>query len=695
MRTFGNTSINDPMSINYIGEHLFPGLVGHALIWIAFLASLVAAILFFIRTRPRFSENGLARHASRLTYLVSTLSVIAAAGVLYYLIFNHYFEYGYVWRYSSKTLPTQYIISCFWAGQEGSFLIWAIWQTLIGGFLIFRAKQWEPSVMWIFALSNAFLISMVLGADIGGFQVGNSPFILLRDAYADIKDSIFQQADYLSMLGDGNGLNPLLENYWMTIHPPILFIGYALALVPFSYAIAGLTRGRYTEWLKPAIPWVLVTLCFLGTGILLGGAWAYVSLTFGGFWAWDPVENSSLIPWMTLMASLHLMLIARKQHFALLASFLMATISYILVLYATYLTRSGVLADTSAHSFGEDGLAAQLVFYILLFLVLAVAMTGVRFRHIYEKKRELLLSREFWMFIGAVIIILGAFQVMFTTSIPVFNKLLGTDYAPPADSVAFYNRWQTPFALLIAAFIAFSQFLNYDENEPYVFLKRLYIPLLGAAALVIPFVATGVVTRLNLILFLCFILFAILSVVANALFQTSKPRNWGALITHFGFAVFLLGVLVTFSNSRTITRNTSRFDLGSEKSNRENLLLMKGDTLYMSGFYVTYSDRVTKGNITEYRVDFMKRKKGTYYPAFTLHPSVNVHSKMGVVYNPDTKHFFSRDYYTYISSVGTEPDYIVIKTIMNPYINLLWAGAIIMMSGITWALVRRIRISRR
>ena len=370
-------------------------------------------------------------------------------------------------------------------------------------------------------------------------------------------------------------------------------------------------------------------------------------------------------------------------------------LSYILVLYATYLTRSGVLADTSAHSFGDNGLELQLVIYIGIFFILMVALTGARFRKIYEKKRELLLSREFWMFIGAVIIVLGAFQVMFTTSIPVFNQLLGTDYAPPSNAIGFYNRWQMPFALLIAAFIGFAQFLNYDENDAPSFLKRLFIPLVAAALLVIPFVVTGVVTRINFIMFLFFVLFAILSVTVNAVIQTSKPRNWGALITHFGFAVFLLGILITFSNSKTITRNTSRFDLGSEQSNRENLLLMKGDTLYMSGFYVTYVNDRKNGNLTEYRVDFMKRKKGKYNLEFTLHPSVNIHSKMGVVYNPDTRHFIGRDYYTFISSVGTAPDYIVIKTIMNPYINVLWAGAIIMMAGIAWALVRRIRKSGR
>ena len=245
----------------------------------------------------------------------------------------------------------------------------------------------------------------------------------------------------------------------------------------------------------------------------------------------------------------------------------------------------------------------------------------------------------------------------------------------------------------MAGFIAFSQFLNYDENEPAGFLKRILLPMVAALAVTIVFLLTGVVTRFNLLLFLFFILFALASVLGNALFRLSRPRNWPGIVTHLGFALFLLGVLITFSNSKTITRNTSRFDLGSRQSNRENLLLMRGDTLYMSGYYVTYVSREQKGNLTEYRVDFLKKKKGKHQLEFTLHPSVNAHPRMGAVYNPDTRHYIGRDYYTYISSVSADPDYIVIKTIMNPYINVLWAGSFIMMAGIGWALVRRIRLS--
>ena len=346
-----------PMSIRYIGEHLLPGQIGQGLLWISFISAILAAVLYLRMLQSRQDSTRLLTRSTRGLYILHVISLTGVAAVLYYLIFNHYFEYIYVWQYSSVDLPVKYIISCFWAGQEGSFLVWALWQALIGLILIRTAGKWEPGVMFFVSLSQVFVTSMMLGVRIGPWNIGTNPFLLIRETMDSVASTIFADADYLASIQDGNGLNPLLENIWMTIHPPILFLGYAMALVPFSYAMAGLVRKEYTTWIRLALPWTLLSLLLLGAGILLGGAWAYVSLTFGGFWAWDPVENSSLVPWLTLIAALHFLLISRKQSWALLAAFVFVTVSYVLVLYASYLTRSGVLADTSAHSFGDNGMA--------------------------------------------------------------------------------------------------------------------------------------------------------------------------------------------------------------------------------------------------------------------------------------------------------------------------------------------------
>jgi cytochrome c-type biogenesis protein CcmF len=681
------------MNIQYIGEHLMPGMIGKTFIWISFIAAILATVLYFLNTRTKNEPLKTIRSYARLFFVLHVFSLVSVAVILFYLIFRHYFEYAYVWEYSSSTLPLKYIISCFWAGQEGSFLVWAVFQALIGFVLIFITRKWEDHVLSVVSLSQVFVTSMMLGVHFLSFRIGGSPFTLLRESYINIQDSIFQNPDYLSMIKDGNGLNPLLENIWMTIHPPILFLGYALALVPFAYAISGLMRKEYYSWIKNALPWTLLSLTLLGAGILLGGAWAYVSLTFGGFWSWDPVENSSLVPWMTLLAGLHFLLVARKQRYALLAAFIFITLSYVLVLYASFLTRSGVLANSSAHSFGDNGMTGQLLIFLLVFLVLSIVFIAKHTKKFSEKKSEILLSREFWMFLGSVIIALAAFQIIFTTSLPVFNSIFNTNIAPPADRVGFYNRWQTPYVLLIAGFIAFTQFLHYNVNSGRVFLKKMAVPFGLSIVILIPFIMSGIVTRMNLVIVVFFILFSILSSLYNLMFQSTRPRNLAAILTHSGFLFFVLGTIMTFSNSKTISTNTSRFDLGDMKANAENLLLMKGDTLYMSGFYVVYNQSSKAGNTTTYSVDFLKTKNGKYVKAFTLYPSVNRNPSMGDVYNPDTRHFMWTDYYTYVSSTGTnlDSDYIVIKAIRNPYINVLWAGAIMMIAGFSYAFFRRLR----
>ncbi len=677
--------------MQYIGEHILPGLIGKGFVWTAFAASILATILYFLNYRNVKSPWGLLQKAAKGFFLLHAFSLVAVGFILYYLIFRHYFEYSYVWEYSSKSLPVKYIISCFWAGQEGSFLTWAIFQALIGVILVFIARKWETQVMMIVSLSQVFVTSMMLGIHLGAAKIGGSPFTLLRDTLPSLEGTIFTQPDYLQSLVDGNGLNPLLENIWMTIHPPILFLGYALALVPFAYAIAALLKKDYLSWIRLALPWTIISATVLGAGILLGGAWAYVSLTFGGFWSWDPVENSSLVPWMTLVASIHFLLIAKKQNYALLTSFIFICLSYVLVLYASFLTRSGVLANTSAHSFGDNGMTTQLLMFLIVFLILMTVLIIVHGKRIYKKKGDKILSREFWMFIGAIIIVLSAFQIVFTTSIPVFNSLFHTDIAPPADRVGFFNKWQTPYSLLIIGFIGFSQFLNYQENEARGFLRKMMIPFLLSIALVIPFLVSGVVRNFNLAFLLLFIFFGLTSSLYNLVFNIAKPRNIAAIISHLGFGTFLLGTLLTFSNSTIISSNTSTFDLGDTKTNEENLLLQRNDTLYMKGFYIVYSDKKSQGNTTIYKLDFLKRNVDGFKQQFTLFPSVNSHPRMGDVYNPDTKHFLMRDYYLYISFVGKDQDYIVIKAIMNPYINILWAGAIIMTIGFSYAFVRRIR----
>jgi cytochrome c-type biogenesis protein CcmF len=638
------------MNIQYLGEHILSGTIGKTFIWFSLLATLIAMVFYILALRSSGKKSLYERLGGSL-FLIHFFTLVGAVIALYHMIFNHYFEYTYVWQYTSRDLPSKFLISSLWAGQEGSFLAWALLQGILGIILLFRAKDWKPWVMPIYLLGQFFLLSMVLGIELAGIKIGSTPFSLMRELPQNAGLDLFREPNYLQMITDGNGLNPLLENYWMVIHPPALFLGYAVSLIPFSYAIASLFRRQYHSWLRPVMPWTLASVLTLGFGILLGGRWAYESLTFGGFWAWDPVENASLVPWLFLVASLHLMLIAYKRYHSYSTAYSFAFLGWIFVVYATYLTRSGVLGETSVHAFGDSGMAIHMLIFNAIFLLLAFVMLLIRKSQFPRKDGDEILSREFWMFIGSVVVALSAFQVTLTTSIPVINKVLGTSIAPPVDNVKFYNTWQLPFGLLIVLLITLSQYLNYGRNDIKGFLKKLLINA-GISLTSTVLIAWGDgITRIDHILLLYFVLFCIVVSISFIIQFIKKTSNIGSAITHAGFAIFILGVLLAFSNSQVISKNTSGVDLGEAADNAENLLLMKGVSQPMGDYWVTYSSNEEKGRETFYQVDFVKKNEASGKVDFSVFPSVNHNSRMGNVYNPDTKHFLGKDIYTFISFV--------------------------------------------
>lgn len=642
------------MDIQYIGEHLMPGRLGHLAVTLSFVFALLSALLYAFGQKKE--GLGKSNWLPRAFFIAHVGLFVFAAATLFYMIFNHYFEYRYVWQYSSKEMATKFVISCFWAGQQGSFFVWGVWQGLLGLVVLLFVKDWESPVMAVIALAQVFLASMLLGTEIGGFSIGANPFELLRDTAGPNDAEFFANPDYLSFIQDGNGLNPLLENYWMVIHPPILFLGYASLLIPFAYAMAGLWTKRYRAWVKEVRPWVLFSGAILGLGILLGGAWAYVALTFGGFWAWDPVENASLVPWLTLIAAMHFIMAGRNHNLSHLAAFVFTSFAYVMVLYASFLTRSGILTETSVHSFGDDGLMMQLVGFVVVFFLISIGLFIFRYKDLAKKEKENVLSREFWLFIGAMVIVLSVFQITFSTSIPVINLLFGTNIAPPLNPVDYYNGWQLPYAFLIALLIGFTQYLSFGGTRGSGLWKKLLPAIITGLILTVVTVTVFEIGNPSYMVLLFALFFAMSSAVAWWARKGFKLSKAGALITHFGFALFLVGVVITFSNEIVISKNTSQSDLSSIGSNQENQLLVFGDTVPMGPYVVTYTDRWKEGTRTHFKVDFLKRDKdGGWEHSFTLEPNINENTRMGNVYEPATVNHLDKDVYAYLSYADLAP----------------------------------------
>ena len=639
------------------GEHLLPGQLGQISVYTAFIFALVSATAYLIAAYSKQPDKVIAwKRSGRIAFLIHSIAVLSIIVNLYYIIQQHFFEYYYAWSHSSKALPMNYLLSCFWEGQEGSFLLWMFWNVVLGIVLIFTLKEAESRVLGVFAIVQGFLGSMLLGLYAFGHKIGSTPFALLRDEMQNAP--IFQRADYLSFIQDGNGLNPLLQNYWMVIHPPVLFLGFAATLIPFSFAMSGLMSRKFDSWTKPVMPWALFSAAVLGTGIMMGGAWAYESLTFGGYWAWDPVENASLVPWLTLIAGLHTALVYNKTGRSLRTTYIFFILTFILILYSTFLTRSGILGDTSVHAFTDLGMSGQLLIYMTGLSIPAIVLLAVYWNRIPSvKKDEEVLSREFWIFIGSLVFLLSSLHITFNTSLPVWNKVFGTNLAVPADAVAFYNKVQIWAAVIIALLSASSLYLKFKKADVKQFYKRMAV-LLG---ITIP--ATAIIAYLGEFDFVSHIILlfaALFGVVANLYYfiivLSGKWKLSGAAVAHLGFALTLVGILFSSAKKETISFNSMGVNFGKEfdaAAQRSNMLLYKNVPVQMKQYMVTYvGDSVAEPNFY-YKVNYevFDSTTGTIKEQFTLYPNAQINPKMGLIANPDTRHYLSKDLYTHVTSV--------------------------------------------
>ena len=675
--------------MDYIGEHTFPGQLGNLFSAIAFASALLSVFAYFVSTRGGSSSDQW-KKIGKYSFITHAVAVFTMMGVLFYLLVNQYYEYDYVAEQSKNDMSMRYILVCFWGGQRGSFMLWLFWQTVLGLILLKTSKKWEPQVMAVFASIQVFLVSMVLGIYYWDDSIlGINPFALKREVIPDWGTLWSAIPEYLQIdksFEDGKGLNPLLQNYWMVIHPPTLFLGFSLVSVPFAYAIAALWKKDFSGWLKPALPWTFFGIAILGIGILMGGAWAYESLSFGGFWAWDPVENASFVPWLVLVGAGHLMLLNKTRGSSLFSTFLLTIFSFFLVLYSTFLTRSGVLGEESVHSFTGDGLMGQLILFMLFFLFLGfllllqnnklrmyfsiavgvlfliylffepgtllaesgsvkfsikslIAILGVVISFVFlyagyhlhfpkQKQEEDIWSREFWMFIASLILLLSALQIIFTTSLPVINLLFDTDITKVAtdERNAFYNAWQLPFALIIALLSGIGQYLKYKKTDSKVFLKKMISPIVLALFFTLLFNwLYSFNTSSRDLLLSTFMFTSFFTVFSNGEYwiRVLKGRlNFaGASIAHIGFGIIMLGTIWSMGKQENLSENRQGFMLqgiNKEFDNNLDVQVFKNDTVRMKNYFITYSGNRAESHFLFYKTTYFGVKNAEYKKGDTL-----------------------------------------------------------------------------
>lgn len=663
------------MDTQFIGEHLMPGKLGHFFAILSFVMALFSTFSYWRAAATENKDLNSSRSWQLLGRNGFILHVAGTAGVfitLFYIIQNHLFEYHYAWRHSDLSLSPKYLLSCFWEGQEGSFLLWSIWHCVLGMIVMFTAKGLESRAMTIISLVQVALASMLLGFYIGpDIKIGSDPFILLRTQMQDAP--IFSQPNYLDFIDDGKGLNILLQNYWMVIHPPILFLGFAATLIPFAFTIAALWKGEYKQWLKPTLVWSLFTGGILGTGIMMGGAWAYESLTFGGYWAWDPVENASLVPWLLLVAALHTLVVFKATGRSFIITIVLMSLMYMFVWYSTFLTRTGVLGDTSVHAFTDEGKALywHLLAVLGTLLVLAIGLMLVRWKGMPRvKTEEAVNSREFWMFIGSFILFLSAIQISITTSIPVWSPLAkaitGKDIAPPADVIKHYNDIQVWVAIIITLLTASILFFRFKTSDTKTVLKRLSITAGIAIVLSVIMGITQKIGDARYVVLLFGSNYTIVGMIYYAIkVQKMQLKKLGAASTHLGFGIFVLGVLFSSYNKEVMSINTMgiMMDFGKKNASEnaresmENVLLYKDAPVVMGEYTATFKGDSTSPDDPRvfFKVAYERRDTVTNQvkESFVLYPDAFVNPKgqeeNSMSPNPDSKHYLTRDIFTYVT----------------------------------------------
>lgn len=545
------------------------------LVLVAALMLALYSLLMYYRAYKGFASIDKAR----IGYHLTAISVVIASFLLLLFILQHQYQYKYIFEYSSGELSTGLLISSFFGGQEGSFLLWLLFTVLIGLVVMHQTSKennFEAQVMMPFLLVIIFLLVMINPLLKSPFQyLWTEPTFVETKfinqnilGYSFIQNFIFQDKDagktFLkvseelinavkqnglsidNLIVQGKGLNPLLQNFWMQIHPPFLFLGFALASTQFAFALGALIKNEYRVWIKLNLAWALATALVLVLGIMIGGYWAYGVLGWGGYWAWDPVENSSLIPWIFSIALIHTLIIQKysqtKHKLGSLTrtNLILSVFTFVLVIYSTFLTRSGILSEASVHSFSDPG---SFVYSVLL--IFLVGFTVSVFVGIYKRRKTLsnvqelsqnIFSRDMGLFYGSMLLIGCAIAILVGTSAPIFGS---------AVDLSFYNQVNSLLAIFMVPLIGVTLYFYWQNTDIKEFIKKISIT---AVIAVIVSVIIIYLAGISDILYSFILFVSVFTIITNLVFIFKFDKSlilMGGHIAHIGFALFLVGAILS------------------------------------------------------------------------------------------------------------------------------------------------------
>ncbi|VAX21370.1 Cytochrome c heme lyase subunit CcmF [hydrothermal vent metagenome] len=639
-------------------------MLGQILIILSLVSSILSLTMYYFTYKNY--ENTF--KFARIFYHAQFIFILLASAFLLRTILIHDFTNSYVYEYSSTSLSTGLLLSSFFAGQQGSFLLWLLFASLLG-FLIKKKlgddENYESSVMMFYILGLVFLNILVLPGLKDPFEslfasTSYLPIKLVNPAYISlpqIQSFLFTNpndpGEYIKFGGElksvlisagiqpstflieGRGLNPLLQNFWMEIHPPILFLGFAFTAVPFSFALSSLLRNEYKSWIKLSLPWLLWGMAILGAGIMIGGYWAYGVLGWGGYWGWDPVENSSLVPWIIGVALIHTMLIQNKYQNGngttkyLRTNLILAILTFVFVIYSTFLTRSGILSDASVHSFVEPGMLtySALAIFMVGFIAIGAVFLIKRWNDISKLASPIegWLNRENALFYGSALLIGIAIIISVGTSSPILGSSV---------KISFYNVMTKPLVIIAGLILGISLFLGWGKTSKKIILRQ------ASVSFIISVIISSLLfylSDLGGIQNYLFLTAAFFGLVTNLLFFTRNVRNGitltGGQIAHLGAAILLMGIIL---NGNLVTKSQAD--------------LIKGKKVNINGYdvkYIGYTP-IEDGKKFAFDVEFTNAA-GSFIASPVMYTS---DYNGNLMREPDIKEGFAKD--IYISPMGFE-----------------------------------------
>ncbi len=623
--------------------------------------------LFYGAAAGRREVTKSGEHAVYVVFFFVTLAVAS----LSVLLVRSDFSIEYVANYSNRDLNLFYKFAALWGGQEGSLLFWSWILTLYGAIAAWANRRYPgklvPYTLGVVSLTSAFFLVIN--------KFAANPFDrLVMDHGAGLALAPFVPAD-------GNGLNPLLQHPAMVIHPPLLYLGYVGFVVPFSFCLAALmTRDLGSGWIKMARRWTLTAWLFLGIGILLGGKWAYVELGWGGYWAWDPVENASLMPWLTGTAFLHSVIVQERRNMLKVWNVVLILTTYMLAIFGTFLTRSGLVS--SVHAFAQSAIGNYFAVFLVSMGGFAIYLVVTRRGYLKsEKQLDSWASREASFLLNNLILLAACFAVLWGTIFPIISELIQGEKI--TVGAPYFNRINVPIGLFLLFLTGVGPLLAWRKTS-FASMKRIFLwPAAGALVTAVACVVGGIRSFYAVVSFslAALVTITILSEFyragrarmrstgenfLRALYTVTAidKRRYGGYIVHFGFVLLVIG----FTGQAFTTEGWGEVNVGDRF------------TVGRYDFECLAVDEIEDPNWVGLKVTLAVNRNGR--PLGTLYPekrfytaSEQATSEVRIRTSP------KEDLYVVFAGMNEGNAKAVIQVWINPLVTWVWIGGMVMALG--------------